>query len=115
MFGHFTYVIFELGWSVPVIALQWAVGFKTLWRRRRTLVVALVVATAYLTCTDAVAIACGIWTLHRGRILGVYLGNVPLEEAIFFFITNAMVTQSVLLVYRPPGHTDRLSVPFMKR
>ena len=115
MFGHATYVIFELAWSLPVIALQWAVGFKTLWGRHRTLIVALIIATVYLTCTDAVAIAHGIWTLHRGRILGIYLGNVPLEEAIFFLVTNTMVIQSVLLVYRPPERTRRSRLPFLDR
>lgn len=61
------------------------------------LLVALVVPTAYLSCTDAVAIASGIWTLHGDRIIGLKFGNVPIEESLFFLLTNAMVVQSVIL------------------
>lgn len=104
MFGTWTYLVFELGWSCPVLFLQWTVGWKTLLSRRRSLLGAVLLATLYLSCTDSIAIASGIWTLHRNRIVGAYIGNVPLEEVIFFLVTNVMVVQSVLLVYRPaPG------------
>jgi lycopene cyclase domain-containing protein len=104
MFGTWTYLIFELGWSCPVLFLQWALGWKALRSRLRSLLAAVLVATVYLSCTDSIAIAGSIWTLHRNRIVGVYIGNVPIEEVIFFLVTNLMVVQSVLLVYRPaPG------------
>jgi lycopene cyclase domain-containing protein len=105
VFGHSTYLIFELGWALPVLVLQWAVGWRTLWERRRPLVTTAIVATAYLSCTDGVAIANGIWTLHRDRIVGIQLLNVPIEDVIFFLLTNLMVVQSVLLVYRVPAHS----------
>jgi lycopene cyclase domain-containing protein len=97
MLGHLTYLIFELVWALPVLALQWVVGRGILWRRRETLVLALLIPTLYLSCADSVAIANGIWTLHADRIVGIRLGNLPLEEALFFLLTNAMVVQSILL------------------
>jgi lycopene beta-cyclase len=105
VFGHMTYLIFELGWAMPVLVLQWAVGWKTLWSRRRALLSAILIATTYLSCTDGVAIANGIWTLHRNRILGLQVANVPIEEIIFFLLTDLLVVQSVLLVYRAPSHS----------
>lgn len=102
MFGHATYLLFELGWAVPVICLQWLVGWRILWKRRRTLLLVALFATVYLSCTDAVAISQGIWSLHAPRIVGLRLGNVPIEELIFFLLTDLMVIQSVLLLYRPP-------------
>jgi lycopene cyclase domain-containing protein len=95
---HLTYLAFELAWAAPVLALQWAVGRRRLWDRRRVLILALLVSTAYLCLADTVAISNGIWTLHSSRILGLHLGNLPLEEALFFLLTDAMVVQSVLLV-----------------
>jgi lycopene cyclase domain-containing protein len=62
------------------------------------LALAVAVPTAYLSCADGVAIANGIWTLHTNRIVGLVLGNVPLEEVLFFLLTNAMVAQAVLLL-----------------
>lgn len=98
MLGRLTYLVFELAWALPVLALQWAAGWKMLWRRRRTLVLALVVPTVYLSCADGIAIANGIWTLHASRILGLRFGNVPLEEVVFFMLTNAMVADSIVLL-----------------
>jgi putative membrane protein len=98
MLGHFTYLVLELVWAIPILTLQWAVGWKTLLKRRRTLLLALIIPTAYLSCSDGVAIAQSIWTLHPGRIVGLRLGDVPVEEVVFFLLTNAMVVNSVILL-----------------
>jgi lycopene beta-cyclase len=103
VFGHSTYLIFELAWALPIIFLQLAVGWKTLRSRVRPLALSVLVATVYLSCTDGIAISQGIWTLHANRITGIHVANVPVEEIIFFLLTNLMVVQSVLLVYRPPA------------
>ena len=100
MFGRATYLLFELGWGLPVVGVQWLVGGACLWRHRRSLVLTVMVASIYLTCADAVAIQQHIWTLQPGRIVGLRLGNVPIEEAIFFSLTNSMVSQAVILVLR---------------
>ena len=98
MLSHATYLVFELCWAIPVLIVQWALGWRALWRRRRVLLVAVAIPTLYLSCADAVAITNGIWTLHSSRILGLRLGDLPVEEAIFFLLTNAMVVQSLILV-----------------
>lgn len=98
MMGHLTYLVFELAWALPVLTLQWLVGGVSLWRARRTLAMAVIFSTLYLTAADGVAISLRIWTLHSDRITGLRLGGVPVEEAIFFLLTNALVVQSVILV-----------------
>jgi lycopene cyclase domain-containing protein len=98
MLGHATYLVLEVAWALPVLALQWLVGRRRLRQRWRTLLLAVAVATLYLACADAVAIANGIWALHANRIVGLRVGDVPIEEIIFFLLTNAMVVQSVLLI-----------------
>jgi lycopene cyclase domain-containing protein len=96
--SHATYLTFELAWALPVLALQWIVGRGRLLRHWRILLVAIALPSAYLSLTDGVAIAQHIWTLHADRILGVRVGDVPVEEIIFFVVTNAMVAQSIVLV-----------------
>ncbi len=112
MLGHFTYLIFELGWAVPVIVLQWFVGRRQLWERRLTLTLSVSIATVYLSTVDAVAISQGIWTLHHDRIVDLYVFNVPLEEIVFFLVTSVMVVQSVLLfsLDSPMGSLRRLTL-----
>lgn len=114
MFGRSTYLIFELSWALPVVLLQWAAGWKTLRARARALALAVLIATIYLSCTDGIAISQGIWTLHANRITGLRVANVPVEEIIFFLLTNLMVVQSVLLVYRSPGDTTLSRLPFRR-
>lgn len=101
MFGNLTYLILVSLWAVPVLALQWAVGFRRLWAFRQVLTVSIVIPTAYLTVADGIAIGSGIWVLHAGRILGVRVLDVPLEEMLFFLVTNAMVAQTVILLRAP--------------
>ena len=96
--GHLTYLALETVWAMPVLGLQWAVGRQALWERRRLLIVAIAVPTLYLSIADGIAIANGVWRLHADRILGVRAGDLPIEEILFFLLTNAMVAQSVILV-----------------
>ncbi|MGI8825425.1 MAG: lycopene cyclase domain-containing protein [Chloroflexota bacterium] len=98
MAGHETYILMELAWALPVLAVQWLAGWRYLARQRGTLCVAIGLMTLYLSCADGVAISKGIWTLHADRILGVRAGDVPLEEIVFFLLTNALVAQSVILL-----------------
>lgn len=115
MFGRFTYVVLEVSWAMPIILGQWAIAWRTLWPCRLVVFAGLAIPTVYLSLADGVAILNGIWTLHRNRIMGIYLGVVPIEEVLFFLLTNAMVAQSVVLftegrvgARRSPARYDRI-------
>lgn len=95
---HLTYLFLELAWAVPVLGIQWLVGWRGLSQHRGALLVAVIIPTVYLSAIDSVAIANGIWALHDDRLVGWRIGDLPLEEAIFFLLTNAMVAQTVVLV-----------------
>lgn len=86
-------------WACPVAALQWAVGGPHLWRVRRTLLVAVAVPTAYLWVADATAITLGLWRLSPVHTTGLTVLSLPVEEALFFLLTNVLVVQGVLLLY----------------
>ena len=101
MFGHFTYIVFELGWALPILILHWVVGHRILWPRLRLLLVATAVSTLYLSLADSIALRAGIWTLHAPRILGLQFGNLPIEEAIFFGLTDLLVVQTIILLLKP--------------
>jgi lycopene cyclase domain-containing protein len=100
MFGHATYLIFELGWALPVIVLHWCLGGRRLRARLPLIITVTAMATCYLTLADGVAIGLGIWQLHADRLLGPRLVDVPIEETVFFFTSNLMVVQS-LIILRP--------------
>jgi lycopene cyclase domain-containing protein len=97
----FTYLALLFGWAAPVIALHWGVGAPELRARFKVLVVAVLVPTVYLTLADAVAIGSGVWSISEELTLGVRAGSVVLEEALFFFLTNVLVAQSIILFLAP--------------
>ncbi|MFB6217690.1 MAG: lycopene cyclase domain-containing protein [Halobacteriaceae archaeon] len=88
-----------LVWAAPVAALQWAVGGPHLWRVRRTLALAVAVPTAYLWLADRLAIGLGLWQFSPERTTGLAVLGLPVEEAVFFLMTNILVVQGVLLLY----------------
>ena len=95
---HMTYLMYELAWALPVIAVQWAAAWRELWRWRRLLVVAVLLSTAYLGACDAFALGHGIWRVDPARVLGVYAGALPLEELVFYFVTNIMAAQGFVMI-----------------
>jgi lycopene beta-cyclase len=101
MFGHYTYLFLEIVWALPVLALQWGIGWPELWAARRLWFKATLIPTIYLCIADRLAIENGIWTIHAERSTGVHLLGLPLEEAVFFLLTNLMVVQALILFQSP--------------
>lgn len=92
------YLIYELAWALPVIAVQWLAAGRELWRWRWLILVSVVLGTAYLGACDAFALGHGIWRVDPARVLGIYAGPLPLEEFVFYFLTNIMAAQGFVLI-----------------
>ncbi|NCA13335.1 MAG: lycopene cyclase domain-containing protein [Proteobacteria bacterium] len=101
MFGHATYLVLELGWALPVILLQIALGWRELWAQRTAWFGATAASTVYLCLADRLAIGDGIWHIAPNRSTGILIGGLPLEEAVFFLLTNLLVVQAMLLFMAP--------------
>lgn len=106
--GQLTYLLMELVWALPVIAFQWLLARETYRVHRRVYLLGILVPTLYLSSVDALAIRVGIWTLNPERTLGLWLGGLPLEEAVFFLLTNIMVVQGLLLYLYPDVASARI-------
>jgi lycopene cyclase domain-containing protein len=100
-----TYLGLILAWSAPVLALQWAYAGGAIWARRGAWAVGVCVPTLYLCAADAVALHLGIWRISGTYTLGPALGPLPLEEAVFFLVTDLLVVQGLLLFLHPPHGT----------
>lgn len=106
--GQLTYLAMELVWALPVIAFQWALAGESYRAHRRVLALGILLPTLYLSSIDALAIRVGIWTLNPERTLNVWIGGLPVEEAVFFLMTNTMVVQGLLLYLYPEAASARL-------
>lgn len=97
-----TYLGLELAWALPPIGLQLAVGADILWRRRRSVFVTLASVTLYLCAADYLAIGAGVWTIDPAQSLNVFVGGVlPVEEIVFFGLTNTLVVFGLTLALAP--------------
>jgi lycopene cyclase domain-containing protein len=87
-----------LAWGGPVLALQWAVGWRYLLAVRRHVALAVGVPTLYLWVTDWVAIQQGVWIISDRYTTGLGLPGLPVEEMVFFLTTNLFVVQGLVLL-----------------
>jgi hypothetical protein len=97
-------------WACPLLALQWGVGGGYLLRTRDEWPVAVAIPTLYLWFADRVAIELGVWTISATHTLGVDLLGLPLEEAVFFLVTNLLVVQGLVLFEWVMSRWDRLGL-----
>jgi lycopene cyclase domain-containing protein len=94
-----TYLGLILAWSIPPVMLQFAFGGDILWRYRKLLALDLSIAILYLSASDSLAIHAGTWTIDPSQSLNVLIGGVlPLEEFIFFVMTNVLIVFGITLV-----------------
>ena len=105
------YLGLELAWAMPVIILQLAFGGDILWQQRQKVVLAITLLTVYLSAADALAIQSGVWTINPMKSLGVLLGGIlPMEEFVFFLLTNTMVAFGFVLIWAPQSYGRLKSV-----
>ena len=92
-----TYAGLILVWACPPLALQWSLGSRALISTFKLWLLPWVLLTIYLCLADAFAISKGIWSLNPETRSGWELGNLPIEEALFFTFTNLFVFQGLCL------------------
>ncbi|MFO7679337.1 MAG: lycopene cyclase domain-containing protein [Chloroflexota bacterium] len=86
-----TYLALELSWALLPIMIQLFFGFDILWYYRRLVLIAILVPTLYLSFADSLAIRAGTWTIDPQQSLNIFIGNLPVEEFIFFLLTNTLL------------------------
>jgi len=105
-----TYLALELAWALPPIIFQLGFGADILWHYRRIVGWSLLVPTLYLAATDTIAIGAGTWTIDPAQSTGLLIGSLPIEEFIFFLITNLLVVFGTVLVLAQKSH-ERVPEP----
>ncbi len=92
-----------LVWAGPVMAGQWFLaGGKFL---DKACWIGIAVPSVYLWIVDGIALSQGIWSISSRYTVGWMPLGLPVEEALFFLITNVLVIQGILMFHplRPAG------------
>ncbi len=86
-----------LAWALPVLAMQFAFGADILWHYRRLVILTVLPVAAYLSATDTLAIVSGTWSINPALSTGILIASLPLEEALFFFVTALIIACGLTL------------------
>jgi lycopene cyclase domain-containing protein len=94
-----TYLSITLFWAFPAIFPQLLYGADILWHHRKLVLTGILVPGTYLSLMDIVALKDTTWSIAKDQTTGVlFFGILPLEEVVFFFITNILIIFGMTLL-----------------
>jgi len=94
-----TYLSITLFWALPAILPQLLFGADILSHHRRLVFWSFMVPGTYLSLMDIVALKETTWSISPAQTTGIlFFGILPLEEVVFFFITNVLITFGMTLL-----------------
>jgi len=94
-----TYLSITLFWALPAILPQLLFGADILWHYRKLVTWAILIPGTYLSLMDIVALKDTTWSISPAQTTGIlFFGILPLEEVVFFFITNVLVVFGMTLL-----------------
>ena len=92
-----TYLGLILIWACPPLTIQWGLGLTALVKSFKTWAPLWIGMSIYLCIADYYAIFKGIWSITTVTRTGWGIGNLPIEEILFFTLTNLFVVQGLCL------------------
>ena len=95
------YLTLILSWALLPVGLQLAYGADILLAHWRVLLAAVGLPTLYLWLVDLLAIGSGTWTIDPAQTTGIKLGALPVEEMVFFLMTNLLIGFGITLLRSP--------------
>jgi lycopene cyclase domain-containing protein len=98
-----TYLTLILSWALIPVLIQAAFGADILLAYWRSLLLIIWIPTLYLWLLDAMALEGGVWTIDPVQTTGLKLGAIPIEEMLFFFMTNLIIAFGMMLMCSPAG------------
>jgi lycopene cyclase domain-containing protein len=92
-----TYIGLILIWACPPLVLQWGLGSHTLLKSFKTWAPLWIGLSIYFCIADYYAIFKGVWSITLATRTGWGIGHLPVEEILFFTLTNLFVLQGMCL------------------
>jgi len=94
-----TYLSIILFWALPAILPQLLFGADILWHYRKLVFWAIMIPGAYLSLMDIVALKDTTWSISPTQTTSIlFFGILPIEEVVFFFITNMLIVFGMTLL-----------------
>lgn len=79
-------------WIMFVVIALWFLSGPYVCKRYKATLISVIVPSAYLCYVDVIALRARVWHINEATSLEIFLINdLPLEEIVFFFLTNILV------------------------
>lgn len=91
------YIGYLIAWAAIPLAIQLSVGSKVIYFSFKNWILPLLIFTTYLSIIDSIAIGNNIWTINDVTSCGFKIFSLPVEEIIFFLLTNLLIFQGMSL------------------
>ena len=99
-----TYLSITLFWALPAIFPQLLYGADILWHHRKLVLPGILIPGTYLSLMDIIALKDTTWSIAKDQTTGIlFFGILPLEEVVFFFITNILIIFGMTLLLSTIG------------
>lgn len=98
-FGHYTYLFLNIAtiFFPFVFSFDKKVAFYKKWP---SIFPAILITACVFIPWDIWKTAIGVWSFNPNYIIGIYVGNLPLEECLFFFT----IPYAILFIYECVKH-----------
>ncbi len=96
-FGNFNYIFHLFSWGGFFILVQIIAGRKKILGNLSLILIPSLIMTLYFSFADSVSIGQGIWDFDPSQTTGIRVFNIPLEEILFFLVTNILITEAMIL------------------
>ena len=94
-----TYISIILFWALPPIFIQLLFGADILWHYRKLVFWGFAIPSTYLSLIDIAALKETTWSISSSQTTGIlFFGILPIEEVVFFFVTNVLITVGMTLL-----------------
>ncbi|MBN1634603.1 MAG: lycopene cyclase domain-containing protein [Ignavibacteria bacterium] len=96
-FDKYNYLFHLFSWGGIFILIQIIAGRKKILNNISKIVLPSFIMTLYFSIADSISIGYGIWDFDPMQTIGVRIFNIPLEEILFFLVTNILITEAMIL------------------
>jgi len=105
-----------LWWVCPVIMFLWYGAGNFFVKKIVPSTVAIAVPSLYLCWMDQIALGENVWHITETTSLNVFVAeHLPLEEALFFFVSNMLIVLAVHAFDKSRGMMDTYTARFPQR
>ncbi|XP_044011143.1 bifunctional lycopene cyclase/phytoene synthase-like [Aphidius gifuensis] len=110
---HTFYIGCILWWSCPVLAFMWYGAGNFFIKKIFSSLIAIIIPTLYLWRVDQIALKDNVWHINEKMSLNIFpIDDLPIEEALFFFLTNLFIVMGVHCCDKARGIIDTYTQQF---